>query len=90
MYELDKQFPMYGFGQHKGYPTGSYVAAIREHGPCKFHRMTFAPLKFMKKETAKKRGRPEAAPEVLVSESSKIDHREERLKRRNALKDINN
>ena len=89
MYDLDKQFPMYGFGQHKGYPTGSHVAAIQKHGPCKFHRMTFAPLKYMKKDV-KKRERPVAAPEILTSESSEKDEREKRLKRRNALKAINN
>ena len=88
MYELDKQFPMYGFGQHKGYPTGSHVAAIKAHGPCKFHRMTFAPLKFMKKES-KKRTLSNPAPE-LASVSVKVDEREERLRRREALKQLNN
>ena len=88
MYDLDKQFPMYGFGQHKGYPTGSHVAAIKTHGPCKYHRMTFAPLKFVQNDS-KKRTLSKPAPEV-ASVSSKIDEREERLKRRTALKQINN
>ena len=88
MYDLDKQFPVYGFGQHKGYPTGSHVAAIRTHGPCNYHRMTFAPLKHMKKES-KKRNLSVLSPKVVV-EKSDIDKREERLKRRNALKDISN
>lgn len=42
---LDKQYPMYGFLKHKGYGTEQHIAAIKEHGPCPEHRMTFAPLK---------------------------------------------
>lgn len=47
MREHDKKWPEYGFTQHKGYPTGDHIAAIRKHGPCKIHRRTFAPLKNM-------------------------------------------
>ena len=82
MRDLDNQFPMYGFGQHKGYPTGGHVAAIFKHGPCKHHRMTFAPLKTMKKTAIDKRPRVQA--EVPVSDP--VDKRAERLKRRNELK----
>lgn len=45
MAEIDKQFPQYGFAKHAGYPTKAHVAAISEHGPCVFHRMSFRPLK---------------------------------------------
>lgn len=45
MRELDSQYPMYGFAKHKGYPTRSHLAALREHGPCPAHRRTFAPVK---------------------------------------------
>ena len=83
MRRLDEEFPQYGFSQHKGYPTGAHVAAVSKHGPCKYHRMTFAPLKNMKK-TKKTIG-----SEIKKSSSSldeKGDARAERLKRRNASK----
>lgn len=38
-------YPHYGFGQHAGYATEMHRAAIRDHGPCAIHRMTFSPLK---------------------------------------------
>jgi ribonuclease HII len=42
MLELDKQFPEYGFAQHKGYATPDHLAALDRHGPCPVHRRTFA------------------------------------------------
>lgn len=45
MRELDRQYPMFGFAKHKGYPTRSHLAALREHGPCAAHRRSFAPVK---------------------------------------------
>ena len=33
MYELDKEYPGYGFAKHKGYGTAAHYAAIRELGP---------------------------------------------------------
>ncbi len=41
MLELDKEYPMYGFGKHKGYGTKDHYAAIREHGMCPAHRPSF-------------------------------------------------
>jgi ribonuclease HII len=82
MKQLDCEFPQYGFAQHKGYPTGSHVAAIKQHGPCKHHRMTFAPLKFL--NLKKRKGDVEQAAKPKLT--SQIDAREERLKRRNILK----
>lgn len=35
------EFPNYGFADHKGYGCRSHYDAIREHGPCPIHRMTF-------------------------------------------------
>jgi ribonuclease HII len=35
------RFPDYGFESHVGYGTRRHMAAIREHGPCEEHRMTF-------------------------------------------------
>ena len=41
MYELDKQYPMYGFAKHKGYGTKAHYAALTEYGPCPAHRPSF-------------------------------------------------
>lgn len=35
------EFPHYGFAEHKGYGCRTHYDAIREHGPCPIHRMTF-------------------------------------------------
>jgi len=45
MLEYDRQYPTYGFAQHKGYGTARHRAALAEHGPCPIHRRSFAPLK---------------------------------------------
>jgi len=45
MLEYDREFPGYGFAGHKGYGTAQHLAAIEKLGPCRIHRMTFAPLK---------------------------------------------
>ena len=34
-------YPAYNFKQHKGYPTKEHFEAIRKHGPCPIHRMSF-------------------------------------------------
>jgi ribonuclease HII len=38
------QYPMYGFDSHKGYGTAVHIQALREHGPCPWHRRSFAPV----------------------------------------------
>ncbi len=43
MLEYDARFPEYGFAQHKGYGTAAHLAALRKHGPCPIHRVSFAP-----------------------------------------------
>ncbi|MDD3048526.1 MAG: ribonuclease HII [Bacilli bacterium] len=45
MYELDKEYPMYGFAKHKGYPTKFHLAAIKKHGILDNYRMTYGPVK---------------------------------------------
>ncbi len=44
MNEYDKQYPGYGFGANKGYPTAEHMQAVAELGPCPIHRMSFRPL----------------------------------------------
>ncbi len=50
MLEFDRQWPKYGFAEHKGYGTAQHLAAISAHGPCPIHRKSFAPLKAKEKE----------------------------------------
>lgn len=42
MKALDEEFPAYQWKKNKGYPTKAHYAAIREHGPSPYHRLTFA------------------------------------------------
>ena len=41
MVEMDRQYPQYGFAQHKGYPTKLHYERLRQCGPCPIHRKTF-------------------------------------------------
>lgn len=41
MITLAETYPQYGFEIHKGYGTKAHYAALREHGPCPAHRMSF-------------------------------------------------
>ena len=45
MLELDRIYPCYEFARHKGYGTAVHRERLREFGPCREHRFTFAPLK---------------------------------------------
>ncbi|MFH0928669.1 MAG: ribonuclease HII [bacterium] len=45
MREFGKQFPGYGFEEHKGYGTFKHQAALRALGPCRIHRFSYKPLK---------------------------------------------
>lgn len=44
MYELDRQFPGYGFATHKGYATEQHRQSLRTLGPCEQHRRSFSPV----------------------------------------------
>ena len=44
MRRYDREFPGYGFADHKGYPTESHRDAIRRLGPCAIHRRSFTLL----------------------------------------------
>ena len=43
--ELDKKYPMYGFKNHKGYPTKKHIEAIYEYGLIEGYRKTYGPVK---------------------------------------------
>lgn len=41
----DKQYPEYGFAQHKGYGTAQHIEALKKYGPCPIHRVSFEPVR---------------------------------------------
>ena len=45
MYELDKKYPMYGFKNHKGYPTKKHIEALNTYGLIDGYRKTYGPVK---------------------------------------------
>lgn len=49
--ELDREYPMYGFAKHKGYPTKAHKLAVYEYGPCPQHRRSF--LSFLERDCEK-------------------------------------
>ena len=44
MVELDKEYPMYGFKDHKGYVTKAHLEALEKYGVSVHHRKSFAPV----------------------------------------------
>lgn len=45
MAALDREWPGYGFAQHKGYPVASHYEALERLGACPIHRRSFAPVR---------------------------------------------
>ena len=45
MMDIHREFPQYGFNQHKGYGTKAHLEALSRFGPCPYHRRSFAPVK---------------------------------------------
>ncbi len=43
--DMHAQFPLYGFAEHKGYPTRQHLLALETHGACVWHRRSFAPVR---------------------------------------------
>ena len=41
MLEYDKKYPQYLFSAHKGYGTKAHYEAIKQHGVCEIHRLSF-------------------------------------------------
>jgi ribonuclease HII len=44
MRELDRDYPVYGFAQHKGYGTKAHLQALLKEGPSPVHRRSFRPV----------------------------------------------
>ena len=47
MVALDRVFPGYAFGQHKGYGTPQHREALYRMGYSPIHRLSYAPMRFM-------------------------------------------
>ena len=45
MVSASKDYPEYGFDRHKGYGTREHIFALKQYGPSKLHRRTFAPVR---------------------------------------------
>ena len=45
--QMDKDYPQYGIGKHKGYGTKQHMDALREHGPAPIYRTKF--IRFLDK-----------------------------------------
>ncbi|MBI4652702.1 ribonuclease HII [Candidatus Kuenenbacteria bacterium] len=43
--QLHKQYPNYGFDQHKGYGTKKHYNSLHQYGPCEIHRKSYKPVK---------------------------------------------
>jgi ribonuclease HII len=44
MEELDALYPMYGYKNHKGYPTKKHIEAIKKYGLIEGYRKTYKPI----------------------------------------------
>ncbi len=44
MLDLDREYPQYGFAQHKGYPTKAHLQALQQHGVMDAYRRSFRPV----------------------------------------------
>lgn len=45
LYQLDLEYPHYGFAKHKGYPTAFHMQMLELHGISPVHRLSYAPVK---------------------------------------------
>lgn len=45
MLALHRQYPEFGFDQHKGYPTPRHLEMLQVFGPAEIHRRSFAPVR---------------------------------------------
>ena len=54
MHALCKEFPVYNFSVHKGYPTETHRERIMKHGVCADHRRSYQPVKDAIAKFAKK------------------------------------
>ncbi len=68
MRQLDELHPEYGLASHKGYATPEHRRALVLHGPCAFHRRSFAPVALSDRSAA-----PPALPSLFPDEAAYED-----------------
>jgi ribonuclease HII len=61
--KLHLEYPLYGFDQHKGYPTGLHLARLVQHGASPVHRKSYAPVKAVMEAAMRGRADPERGTE---------------------------
>jgi ribonuclease HII len=44
MVELGREYPQYGFAEHKGYGVPEHLEALSTYGPSPIHRLTYKPV----------------------------------------------
>ena len=64
MVAYDRQYPGYGFAEHKGYATPQHLASLAERGPCAIHRRSFARFRPVELEMFAGCGNVVAQPQV--------------------------
>lgn len=42
--EIDLEYPMYDLKNNKGYGTKKHLEALKQYGPCKYHRYSYSPV----------------------------------------------
>lgn len=45
MKKAHQEYPQYSFDKNMGYGVPAHIAALKEHGPCPLHRMSFKPIR---------------------------------------------
>jgi ribonuclease HII len=50
---MDAAYPLYGFAQHKGYPTRAHLDALQTYGITSEHRLSYAPVQRVVSERKK-------------------------------------
>jgi ribonuclease HII len=80
---LDRRYPEYGFARHKGYGTKEHQEAIREHGPCEIHRLSFqfihelcGALSELFYELRERLGKVESRRDLAAFEEALPEHRD--------------
>jgi len=73
---LHGQYPHYGFLRHKGYATPEHREALRLHGPCAIHRMSFAPCAQM--ELGFGSGTAEETADAVIPDEPRLPYPESR------------
>lgn len=49
MAKYDQLYPQYNFAKNQGYGTKQHLQALKTHGPCPIHRLSFHPISCLQK-----------------------------------------